>query len=347
VPLESIRAEYVRVGTFDTAAQRLDLSGEVRFASGQLATPSDGSDQICSTFSSARANLKCGVTLQIGVMCAWRPGPGQRYGREVCDHAFHTIDRINNKTDGFYDSLLPGAIIEAREVRVGCSEGRAINGLEALRADNVEDSSGNLTAVIGPGCSNDVAAVTSVAARAAGGYDTLIISGMSTAPSLANESAFPNLARMSTSEVLIGVAMARLVAHFEWRRVVVVHDGTVWGRESAAAFCSSFASEVPGGIVLNPHTMEVSVRAFDAGELNITDVLDEIARVRGRIVYAAVNPRLMGCIFSAFDSRVRDAAHPWFHSRDAFAWLLSWASQQMFYNSVCNANALTMALCGR
>jgi hypothetical protein len=229
-----------------------------------------------------------------------------------------------------YAHTLAGAVIEAREVRIGCAEGRAVNGLAALRMS----SNVSVDAVIGPGCSNDVGAVTSVAARAAGGYDTLVISGSSTAPSLANESGYPNLARMSTSEVLIGVAMARLMAHFAWRRVVVLHDGSVWGRESAASFVASFAHLVPDGRVLNPDTTEFSISAFDAGQLTITDVLDEIARVSGRIVYAAVNPRLMRSIFSAFDARVRAATHTWFQTRDDFAWLLGWASQQMFYNPV-------------
>jgi hypothetical protein len=45
--------------------------------------------------------------LRVGIACGW--SPGQRTRREQCDHVFHTIERLNDKTDGFYDDLLPGA----------------------------------------------------------------------------------------------------------------------------------------------------------------------------------------------------------------------------------------------
>ena len=124
------------------------------------------------------------------------------------------------------------SVIEAHAVNAGCSEGLAVDALAALHSasDDLFD------VFIGPGCSNDVKAVGSVAARSAGGYDTVIISGASTAPSLADDSAYPNVARMSTGETAIQAGVAQVVAHFGWRRVAVVNDDSVWASESAAAF---------------------------------------------------------------------------------------------------------------
>jgi hypothetical protein len=248
----------------------------------------------------------------------------------MCDHIFHAIGLINNKTDGWHDNLLPGAVIEAHEVRVGCSEGRAVNALQALR----NASTVPLNAIIGPGCDGDVNDITSVESRASSGYDGLVISEASTATLLANESAFPNLARTATSDAQVGAALARMVAHHGWSRVVVLHDGTVWGSGSAASFESAFLEMVSGGEVLNALNESFSITAFDTGDLSTTTILDEIARVGGRIVFAAINNRMMRAIFAAYDERVQACSDPWFQRREDFAWLLGDSTTSVFYNTV-------------
>ena len=86
--------------------------------------------------------------------------------------------------------------------------------------------------------------------------------------------------------------------------------------------------------MLNPETAVFSVSAFDAGALDVNSVLNEISRVRGRIVYPAVNPRMMGAILAAFDLRLRGGTDAWFSRAADFQWLLSWASSSIFYNAV-------------
>jgi hypothetical protein len=261
-------------------------------------------------------------------MCEWVPG--SLTGRERCDHIFHAIRLINNKTDGWHDDLLPGAVIEAHEVRVGCSAGRAVHALQALR--NV--STVPLDAIIGPGCLDDVRDITSIESRSSSGYDGLVISDASAAPSLANESAFSNLARTATSDAHTGVALARVVEYYRWSRIVVLHDGTVWGSGSATSFIRAFLQIMSGGEVLNANTTEFSIAAFDAGNLKTSDILNEIARVRGRIVFAAINSRMLRAIFAAYDELVQAGSHPWFRRRDDFAWLLGFPSTSMLYNTV-------------
>jgi ABC-type branched-subunit amino acid transport system substrate-binding protein len=113
------------------------------------------------------------------------------------------------------------------------------------------------------------------------------------------------------------------MAKFGWQRVVVVHDDTLWGRESAAAFVSALQGIVANSVVLNRHTMEFPRAGFEAGLFNASTVLDEIARARGRIVFTAVGASMMRAIFTAFDSRTRSRWHPWFQKKRDFAWLVS------------------------
>jgi hypothetical protein len=107
-----------------------------------------------------------------------------------------------------------------------------------------------------------------------------------------------------------------------------------WGSERAAAFISSFEQRVTDGIVLNRDTAAFSITAFDAGELNVNSVLDAIASVRGRIMYAAITPRMMRAIFAEFDTRVRSSTDTWFQSFGDFAWMIGWVSEQIIRNEV-------------
>jgi hypothetical protein len=118
--------------------------------------------------------------------------------------------------------------------------------------------------------------------------------------------------------------------------VVVVHDDSVWGGEGAAAFIKSLRERVQDSVVLNanPDTTAFPLAEFDAGQLNATNVLDEIARVRGRIVYAAVNSRMMRAIFAAFHARVVAGTDTWFQRHADFVWLLGFADEQIFRDSV-------------
>ena len=175
--------------------------------------------------------------------------------REECDHALHMVEVINNKNDGLYDNLLPSALIVVNESYQGCVQGLVERALVELRgAPNLlslsESDSSNLPA-IGPSCSNDVAAVTSAQSRASSGWNGVVISPSSTAPVLTDGAEYPNLVRMSTNEILIGAGLANLVEHYQWRRVAVLHDDSLWGRGSAGAFMSSFVAGSESAELIN------------------------------------------------------------------------------------------------
>jgi ABC-type branched-subunit amino acid transport system substrate-binding protein len=171
-----------------------------------------------------------------------------------------------------------------------------------------------------------VADISSAAARSVGGYDTVVISGSSTAPSLSDETSFPHVARTSTSDGVVQAALAKIVAHFEWRRIVVIHDRTTWGGEAAAAFTGWLQQEMPGCETV---AAAFSYAGFSAGQLNVTDILDEIARVQGRIVYLAMQSTMAGAVFAAFHTRIEGGRHPWFERRGDFAWLLAYVDAQL------------------
>ena len=58
------------------------------------------------------------VQLHLGILCQSLTGPK----RQDCDHILAAIEFINNKTDSFFDHILPGIEIVAALVEVGCAE---------------------------------------------------------------------------------------------------------------------------------------------------------------------------------------------------------------------------------
>ena len=77
------------------------------------------------------------------------------------------------------------------------------------------------------------------------------VSPSSTAPSIADSEAYPNVVRLSSSEVSVGSALAALVDHYDWRRLAVLHDDTLWGKGSAEEFQSAFLARTPDGELIN------------------------------------------------------------------------------------------------
>ena len=96
--------------------------------------------------------------LDVGILCSASTSVLSR--RERCDHIWHAIARLNDKTDGWFDTLLPTTTVYAREVLVGCSSGHAPAGLALLRSSTDR----SFTAVFS-GCSGDVGAISAASAR--------------------------------------------------------------------------------------------------------------------------------------------------------------------------------------
>jgi len=140
------------------------------------------------------------MRVELGVLCKL----GSSLDRENCDHVFHAVDLINNKTDGFFDDVLPNARIVAAGAWYDCGKGGGAAAVETLRK-----TVPNMTAVVGPACSDDVRDLAAAAARAAGGPgsigDAVMISASSTAPYLADDDDFPLLARMVPNDTPVKI----------------------------------------------------------------------------------------------------------------------------------------------
>ena len=179
--------------------------------------------------------------------------------REECDHVLHTVDRLNDKTDGWFDELLPDHTIITATRSVGCVEEKARSGWLAL-----EESLPGFTAVIGPACSDDVADVAEAEWRTLTGSRAVVISPMSTAPKLGNETAYPNLARTVGTDEHRARAFVELCVTYGWDRVALLHDDSIWGSGGAAAFKTSFEA-VDGDIMVK---VDFSLSDFDDGTVH-------------------------------------------------------------------------------
>ena len=73
--------------------------------------------------------------LRIGVLCNGNHASLSNSELERCDHYRHAIEVINNKSDGFFDHLLPSTTLVAQYFHIGCSNkpSLAITGHEVLR----------------------------------------------------------------------------------------------------------------------------------------------------------------------------------------------------------------------
>ena len=216
--------------------------------------------------------------------------------REECDHAHHMVAAINDKADGFLDDLLPYAHILLNETGAGCNDVmRTRNGLNALRSWDSQ-----LVAAVGPQCSGDLAEVASAEVRAELAHDTVFISSSSTADVLSNATAYPHVVRLSSPETMVMAALAAFVERNGWQRVALLHDDSLWGIDSAAAFSAAFVDGRQGRELLTMWNHDgatgarvplADCRGSDAmGTVAATEWLDRLERVDARIIVLALNP---------------------------------------------------------
>lgn len=253
--------------------------------------------------------------------------------REQCDHALHAVDKVNDHADGFHDDLLPSVRIIAHDLTVGCVEGRAFGGLVELAHTLSPDP---ISAVILT-CSDDVAAVASEAALSqfleytGQSQPYIVVSPSATAPSLSNDTAYPYLARLATSEAEVGAAVTALVESYTWRRIALVHDDSLWGTASAQAFIDKFIPrmavdrEILGGgecvagdrypclrsatvesasgddgtrMTLTAVGIAFSLEAYDRGLISNEEIVEKIGAAGAKIVFLATYPRVQRGIFA-------------------------------------------------
>ena len=266
-------------------------------------------------------------TLRVGIYCRHPPGS---ILFEECQHAIFAIDLINNKSDGFYDELLPYTTIYWSLVSApDDSSCLGVNGTRSKQAELL----GLLpspVAFIGPHCSSDVEAVASEVYRdTALGTRAAIFSPFSTAVYLEDAAAYPNLVRLTTSERYICDGYVALALHLGWQHIAVLHDDSVWGLNVMDVFQSAFKNG--GGTILNENATAFSSSMFSSGEVNASMLLTQLEQFQPRIIFLVAYEDVQRALFAAaFDEKRLWGA--------GYAWINAWPTELAILNPDSSVN---------
>ena len=251
--------------------------------------------------------------LQLGSLCSLE----NTQNLEECHQTAHVARLINDKTDGFYDDLLPTAYLDIKMENSGCAEGLAQDALKKTRKRFHDDTPGSeekdsLYGIIGPFCSDDVKDVSGRGFRNLIDWQGVVISAGSTAPELGttdeNDREYPNMARIAIPETHLSNGLRSIVANNEWKKVAVISDDSLWGRGAAASFIKTMKADVLGAEILNDGNTElVNLDEWDAAdqaavEAKATAILEDLERLDAKIIYIAVQTRISREIFRYGDN---------------------------------------------
>ena len=270
--------------------------------------------------------------VQLGIFCSALPAgaDAEHAEREECDHAHHMVAAINDKNDGYHDDLLPFVQLSVSEAYSGCSQGLVQGAFAELRTALPQ-----LAAAIGPSCSNDLGEISDTSYRASIAGEAsraVFLSGSSTAPSLADEALYPNVARLTSTENLVQRGLSQVAAQYSWKRIGLLYDDSVWATESAQAFRTRHSATFDDAEFLpNGAGHQFSLAEMDAGRIDATALLQVLADEGVTIVYLATQPRVQSKIFqAAYTSKVLYGA--------GHGWLSAWLSEASLKDASGNVN---------
>lgn len=146
-----------------------------------------------------------------------------------------------------------------------------------------------MSALIGPACSNDV--VTASEWMAQNGKSATIISHYSTAPQLADEVRFPNVARFIANERVHIAGVVDLINHYKWKRISILADDTTWAAGIFAAVQTYLPQQCPDCNIINEGNSTFKLSDFRSGSLTSEDLLVQLDAVNTKIVYLVCGRR--------------------------------------------------------
>ena len=221
----------------------------------------------------------------------------------------------------------------------GCAIGKSKSALNKLRARYASDYSvpieHTLYGVIGPFCSNDCQDITNKTYRDEIGWNGLAISGGSTSPALGTtvdqDADYPNLARTATPESHLASGARAIYENFDFKRVAILADDSLWGSGSGHAFETELVENLPGSDILSagqPWAL-LALAEWDAAlnsgapaqvEALALAVLQGLESVDAKIVFLAVQPRIQREIFRySFTTGMIKGT--------GFSWFIAWISE--------------------
>ena len=278
---------FEHVATYDNRDAWQDRSTWLRFTG----TPVEFSGQAVET--PYHGDSQVYQILEVGVLCEFVAGPA----REKCDHVLATVQAINNKEDGFLDNLLPGVRIRMATQLSGCVQGLTDDSMAELFKQLP-----NMLAVIGPPCSDDVAAASTW--LQANNKSATIISPESSAPQLDDETAFPNVARYVTNGHTFQSGMVELMMHYGWKRIGVLNDESVWSSGVKDSFISQLKGRCPSCSITNEGDTDLNTTLFSLGNRTVRDSLagDLLRRLNDtdtRITYVITQSEIQRDLYAA------------------------------------------------
>lgn len=234
-----------------------------------------------------------------------------KHMRETCDHVINAVNRINDKSDGFFDALLPNHRIVLHERHPPKLPGRASPSCAPTAARQVysdvvaaaAQQGGVLSAVIAGHCSDNLAEVS----LSRGNARTVIFSGSSTAVApFDDEATHANIVRLLSDEERRARAFAAFARNYQWHRVGVIDDGSIWGVSARSAFESAHGN-IPGATVVTNANLPRSVCSI-LQDANWTapeaeEVLDALVADGVKVVFAAVSPKCARVLLGASHRR--------------------------------------------
>lgn len=153
-----------------------------------------------------------------------------------------------------------------------------------------------------------------------------LISPLSSAPSLSNETAFPNVARMVTSENITQTAVITLFKKFNFCHVTVLADDSVWARESFAIFRVLLGRMIPDSNITNAGNVFFNLAQFRNGTITAGSLLQRLPGADTNIVYLLTQPDVQWELFRQRSKLER------LDKVDRRAWVSGWPTDVSLYD---------------
>jgi len=158
-------------GSFATLGAWSFVSSDAGWADSFVASPSAPPISWATQDGASRppAHATGDGFVRIGLACGNASGVARDVAEhELCDRWRHGITLLNNKSDGFFDELLPGVTIVHQAATAGCAKN-----LVRTAFDEINSNLPRVSAYLGPSCSDDVRQVAEASWRSSSGVNAV------------------------------------------------------------------------------------------------------------------------------------------------------------------------------
>lgn len=161
--------------------------------------------------------------------------------RRTCDLLIQTIAKINNKTDGFYDEILPEEVFLDHVVVIpdNCTSEAVVEAVHNLASTDL------LTAVIGPFSSGFLMNNATPEIPQSIAQSTVFFSTSITAQTHSNKLKYPNVIQLGVNLAHSFETASKLATLYGWKKMIVAYECEIkWAREIFFAISDYTAGSV-------------------------------------------------------------------------------------------------------